>query len=73
MVNSDEKNSKQVEAAVSMANRSLGKMRKNLKFFNIKLFKILYPAFVRAHLEFASAMWNSMSKKDILKLDKNGH
>jgi hypothetical protein len=63
MVSSDGKNSKQVEAAVSKSNRALGRMRKTFEFFNIKLFKmILYPAFVRAHLEFASAVWNSMSK-----------
>ncbi len=39
--------------------------------FNIKLFKILYPAFVRAHLEFASVVWNFMSKLEgILKRAK---
>jgi len=54
---------------VSKANRARGWMRQLLKFFNIKLFKILYPAFVRAHLEFASAVWNSMSKKDMSKLE----
>ncbi len=69
MVSSDGKNSKQVETAVSKTNRAFGRMRKTFKFFNIKLFNILYPAFVRAHLEFASAVWNSMSKKDISKLE----
>jgi hypothetical protein len=72
------KNSKQ--AAVSKANSARGWMRQLLKFFNIKLFKILYLAFVRAHLEFASAVRNSMSKKEYVKIGgysekggKNGH
>ena len=69
MISSDGRNSKQVEAAVSKANRALGRMRKTFKYFNIKLFKTLYPAFVRTHLEFASAVWNSMSRKDINKLE----
>ena len=69
MISSDGRNSKQVEAAVSKANRALGRMRKTFKFFNIKLFLILYPAFVRTHLEFASAVWNSMTKKNINKLE----
>ena len=69
MVSSDGRNSRQVEAAVSKANRALGRMRKTFKFFNIKLFKLLYPAFVRTHLEFASAVWNSMSKKEKGKLE----
>ena len=65
MVSSDGRNSKQVEAAVSKANKALARMRKTFKYFNVKLFKI----FVRAHLEFASAVWNNMSKKDIAKLE----
>ena len=50
MVASDGRNSKQVEAAVSKANSALGRMRKTFKYFNIKLFNILYPAFVKTHL-----------------------
>jgi len=43
-------------------------MRKTFKFFNIQLLKVLYPAFVRTHLEFASAVWNSMSRREINRL-----
>jgi hypothetical protein len=49
MLSSGRKNSKQVEEAVSKTNRALGRKRKTFKFFNIKVFNILYPAFVRAH------------------------
>jgi len=58
-----------VESAVSKANRALGRMRKTFKYFNIQLFKILYSAFVRTHLEFASAVWNSMSRREINRLE----
>ncbi len=40
-----------------------------LKYFNIQILKVLYPAFVRTHLEFASAVWNSMSRKEINRLE----
>ena len=69
MVSSDGKHGKQVEAAVSKANSALGRMRKTFKFFNIELFKQLYPAFVRTHLEFASAVWNSMTRSEINKVE----
>ncbi len=47
MISSDGRNNKQVELAVSKANRALGRTRKTFKYFNIQLFKVLYPAFVR--------------------------
>ncbi len=69
MISSDGRNNKQVESAVSKANRALGRMRKTFKYFNIQLFKVLYPAFVRTHLEFASAVWNSMTRREINRLE----
>jgi len=45
---------------VSKANRALGRMRKTFKYFNIQLFKVLYPAFVRTHLEFAYSIIQSI-------------
>ncbi len=69
MISSDGRNNKQVESAVTTANRVLGRMRKNFKYFNIQLFKVLYPAFARTHLEFASAIWNSMSRREINRLE----
>jgi len=35
MISSDGRNNKQVESAVSKANRALGRMRKTFKYFNI--------------------------------------
>ena len=69
VVDNSGKSSRQVQAAVSKANSALGRMRATFQFFNIKLFKILYPTFVRPHLEFASSVWNSMSKADVKKIE----
>ena len=69
LIDNSGKSSRQVQAAVSKANSALGRMRATFQFFNIELFKILYPTFVRPHLEFGSSAWNSMSKADTKKLE----
>ena len=69
IIENNGKSSKQIQSAVSRANSVLGRMRKTFQFFNIRLFKIIYPTYIRPHLEFASAVWNSMNKADIKKLE----
>ena len=69
MITADGRCSAQVEAAVNRASWILGRIRKTFRFFNIKLFKKLYPTFVRPHLEFASSVWNTMTKKEIKKIE----
>ena len=44
-------------------------MRRTFQFFNIKLFRILYPTFIRPHLEFASSVWNVLSKEHIYEME----
>ena len=44
-------------------------MRKTFRYFDIRLFNIIYPTFVRPHLEFASAVWNSLSVKDTRRIE----
>ena len=63
------KNNLQAEKSINKANYELGRMRKTFQFFNIKLFRILYPTFIRPHLEFASAVWNKLSKEHIFKME----
>ena len=48
-------------------------MRKTFRFFDIILFNIIYPTLVRPHLEFASAVWNSLSVKDIKRVEGVHH
>ena len=63
------KNKQQAEKAINRANCELGKLRKTFKFFNAEIFKILYPTFVRPHLEYASSVWNSISMQHEAKLE----
>ena len=69
MITTDKKFTEQVQAAVNKANWVLGKIRKTFRFFDLNLCKKLYPIFVRPYLEFASSVWNTLSKKDIKKIE----
>ena len=73
IITSNGKPSEQAAAAVSKANRILGVMRKTFRYFDIRLFKIIYPTFVRPHLEFTSAVWNCLSVKDIKRIEGVQH
>ena len=53
---------------MSKATRILGMMRKTFRFFNKELSKLLYPTFIRPHLEFAPSAWNRMIKSDIKRI-----
>ena len=50
IVSSNGRNERQPVKATTRANLELGRMRKTFQLFNIKLFKILYPTFIRPHL-----------------------
>ena len=63
------KNKLQAEKSIYRANYELGRLRKTFKFFNAEIFKILYPTFVRPHLEYASSVWNSISMQHETKLE----
>ena len=54
---------------MSKAIRILGMMPKTFKLFNKELFKLMYPTFIRLHLEFASSNWNRMNKSDIKRIE----
>ena len=69
IISSNGKTNEQAWAAVSKATRILGLMRKTFRFFNKELFKLLYPTFIRPHLEFASSAWNRMNKSDIKRIE----
>ena len=69
MVSANGTNTEQVEAAVNKASWVLGRIRKTFRYFDMNLFKKLYPTFVRPHLEFASAAWNNMSAGEIEKIE----
>jgi hypothetical protein len=60
-----------VNKACSSAYNSLGLLRKTFRTWtNIRTFKTLYTAFVRPHLEYAPQVWNSLTSRDVKKLEK---
>jgi hypothetical protein len=69
IIGKDCKNDKQAEKSINQANIALGRMRKTFQFFNVKLFKILYPTYIRPYLEFATPVWNVLSEKLIKKIE----
>ena len=45
-------------------------MKKTFKCWSDDLVRIIYPTFIRPHLEFASSVWNPNRKRDIDTLEK---
>jgi ribonuclease P/MRP protein subunit RPP40 len=60
----------QVEAAASMANRALGRLKKSFRSRSLLLWRTLYLAYIRPHLEFAFQAWSPHFKGDIETLEK---
>jgi len=44
-------------------------IRKTFRLFNVNLFKKLCPTFIRPRLDFASSVWNTLSKREIRKIE----
>ena len=70
MISADGSFSHQVNTAVSKANNILGQMLNTFKYFTSDVVKIVYPTYIRPHLEFASSVWNALSKGDLDKLER---
>lgn len=59
-----------IESIINRASKALGFiMRTSLNFKNLKTIKILYCAFVRSHLEYASQVWNPNYKIYINRIE----
>ena len=48
----------------------LGLLKHTFSKYDSSIAKIVYPVFVRPHLEFATASWNALLEKDVLVLEK---
>ena len=70
MISEDGSYSAQVTRALSKANTILGRLLNTFKYFDRKIVKILYPTFVRPHIESASTVWNDLKKEDKDRLEK---
>ena len=60
----------QVKTAVSVANQMLNRFKKAFRSLRLVLWKPLYLAYIRPHLDFAVQVWSPHLKKDILMMEK---
>ena len=60
----------QVSAAASRANRILGCIRNAFSYYTNDVAKMVYPVFVRPHLEFAVPVWNPRMACEVKSLEK---
>ena len=60
----------QVVAAASKANRILGCIRNSFSRYTSDVARLVYPVFVRPHLEFAVPVWNPRKACDVKCLEK---
>ena len=70
LVSNDLKVHAQVEAAASVANRVLGRLKKAFRSRDLALWRALYLSYVRPHLEFAIQAWSPHLKRDIGILER---
>ncbi|XP_069103772.1 uncharacterized protein [Argopecten irradians] len=59
-----------IEASAKKANQIQGVLKRSLKYLNKRSFCNLYKAMVRPHLEYASTVWTTNTKKDKITLEK---
>lgn len=73
LVSDDLKTRSQVNAAAALANRTLGRLKKLFRSRSLLLWKILYKAYIRPHLEYAVQAWSPHFRRDIDTLEKVQH
>ncbi|XP_069142206.1 uncharacterized protein [Argopecten irradians] len=54
-----------IQLGVNKANSILGLIKRTVTFLDEKMFKLLFKALVRPHLEYASSVWSPYMIKDI--------
>ena len=69
LVSSDGTWHEQVNSAASKANRFLGLMKDTFRSWSDEIARIIYPNFVRPHIEFASSVWNPHLEYDSKTLE----
>ena len=70
LVSDDLKARSQVNAAAALANRTLGRLKKLFRSRSLHLWKTLYQAYIRPHLEYAVQVWSPHLSRDIDTLEK---
>ena len=69
LVSSDGTWHEQVSSSASKANRILGLMKNTFSSWTDEIAQIVYPTFIRPHLEFASSVWNPHLEYDSKTLE----
>ena len=59
----------QINIAKSKAYASLGSLKRAIKHWTPSIFKVLYTAFVRPHLEFCSSVWCPTNQSDVASIE----
>ena len=59
----------EVNSAASKANQVQGLMKNTFSSWSDEILRIIYPTFVRLHLEFASSVWNPPPEYDSKTLE----
>ena len=70
MVSSDMKWKVQTKNACNKALSCLARIRNAFKYFDSNIVRIIYPTFVRPHIEFAIQVWNPQTKEESNRLEK---
>ena len=70
MILSDLKWKHQTSHSINKARSIIGKIRNSFKYFDDKIVKIIYPTFIRPHIEYAIQVWNPQTKIEINKLKR---
>ena len=69
LASSDGKWHKQVNSTASKAHWVLGLMKSTFSSWSNEIARIIYPTFIRPHLEFASSVWNPHLEHDSKTLE----
>jgi hypothetical protein len=73
LMSSDGEWTQQISASVNKANQTLGRIKNGFRYYTSDIAKIIYPTFVRPHLEYASAIWHPSKVKDIKLMENVQH
>ena len=61
---------KHISQKISKANSMLYLIKNSFQHLDKNMFKLLYKSLVRPHLEYASCIWNPITKDDIIRLER---
>ena len=61
---------KHISQKISKANSMLYLIKNSFKHLDKNMFKLLYKSLVRPHLEYASCIWNPITKDDNIRLER---